>query len=144
MRMKEYQMKDQSSAIALARVQEKIEKAEDKDKEKDKVKVMVTMPFDSENFIKYWTLWKDYKKKQFKFTYATPQSEQASINDLVKLSDGNEQTALKIIEQSLAKGWKGFFELKNEQNGNNKTGTKVSHVTEREFIETAFKRNGGW
>ena len=26
----------------------------------------------------------------------------------------------------------------------NPTKSKVSHVTEREFIETAFKRNGGW
>ncbi len=83
---------------------------------KDKVKVMVTMPFESEEFINYWEMWKEFKRKQFKFTYATPQSEQASLKDLVKLSGGNERIALEIIEQSMAKGWKGFFILKNETN----------------------------
>ena len=34
--------------------------------------------------------------------------------------------------------------FKPNQNANSKTGTKVSHVTETEFIQTAFKRNGGW
>ena len=117
----------------------------DKVMDKDKVKVMVTMPFDSENFIKYWTLWKDYKKKQFKFTYATPQSEQASINDLVKLSKGNEEIALKIIEQSLAKGWKGFFELKNEQNGNTNNFSKVApKITDEQLHEAFIKRNREW
>lgn len=87
---------------------------------KDKVKVMVTMPFESEEFINYWEMWKEFKRKQFKFTYATPQSEQASLKDLVKLSGGDERIALEIIEQSMAKGWKGFFTLKNETNA---TGT---------------------
>jgi len=87
---------------------------------KDKVKVMVTMPFESEEFINYWEMWKEFKRKQFKFTYATPQSEQASLKDLVKLSAGDERIALEIIEQSMAKGWKGFFTLKNETN---ETGT---------------------
>jgi hypothetical protein len=77
---------------------------------------MVTMPFESEEFINYWEMWKEFKRKQFKFTYATPQSEQASLKDLVKLSGGNERIALEIIEQSMAKGWKGFFILKNETN----------------------------
>lgn len=89
----------------------------DKDKEMDKVKVMVMLPFETEEFSNYWAMWKDFKKKQFKFTYATPQSEQAALKDLVKLSNGDEQTALQIIEQSLAKGWKGLFALKNENNG---------------------------
>ena len=87
-----------------------------KDKEMVKDKVMVMLPFETEEFFNYWTMWKDFKKKQFKFTYATPQSEQAALKDLVKLSNGDEQIALQIIEQSLAKGWKGFFALKNETN----------------------------
>jgi len=78
------------------------------------------MPFESQEFINYWEMWKEFKRKQFKFTYATPQSEQASLKDLVKLSGGDERIALEIIEQSMAKGWKGFFTLKNERN---ETGT---------------------
>lgn len=86
----------------------------DKDKVKDKDKVIVILPFESENFYNYWNLWKDYKYKQLNFKFKTPQSEQASLKDLVTLSNGDEQTAIKIIEQSMAKGWKGLFALKNE------------------------------
>ena len=97
---------------------------------KDKVKVMVILPFESEEFINYWEMWKEFKRKQFKFTYATPQSEQAALKDLVKLSDGDEQIALQIIEQSLAKGWKGFFALKNETNA-----TGISYNRKPTFTE---------
>lgn len=108
--------------------------------DKDKEQVTVIMPFESENFIKYWTLWKDYKKKQFKFTYATPQSEQASLKDLVTISNGIETTAIKIIEQSLAKGWKGLFELKNESNATTNNFSKISRTTTEQFNQNAFER----
>jgi hypothetical protein len=97
---------------------------------KDKVKVMVILPFESEEFINYWDMWKEFKRKQFKFTYSTPQSEQAALKDLVKLSNGDEQIALQIIEQSLAKGWKGFFALKNETNA-----TGISYNRKPTFTE---------
>jgi hypothetical protein len=97
---------------------------------KDKVKVMVMLPFESEEFVNYWEMWKEFKRKQFKFTYATPQSEQAALKDLVKLSNGDEQIALQIIEQSLAKGWKGFFALKNETNA-----TGISYNRKPTFTE---------
>lgn len=32
------------------------------------------------------------------------------------MSEGNEENALLIIEQSVANGWKGFFELSKSQN----------------------------
>ena len=103
---------------------------------KDKVMDMVILPFESEDFIKYWTYWKDFKNKQFNFKFKTIQSEQSALNDLVKLSDGYEDMAIKIIEQSMAKGWKGLFKLKNENNetnvGNYPNGYKLSYA-EREW-----------
>ena len=101
---------------------------------KDKVKDMVILPFESENFIKYWTFWKDFKNKQFNFKFKTAQSEQSALNDLVNLSDGFEETAIKIIEQSMAKGWKGLFKLKNDSNesGTYTNNTKLSYP-EREW-----------
>jgi hypothetical protein len=100
---------------------------------KDKVKVMVMLPFESEEFVNYWEMWKEFKRKQFKFTYATPQSEQAALKDLVKLSNGDEQIALQIIEQSLAKGWKGFFALKNETNATGISNNHKPSFSEREW-----------
>ena len=102
---------------------------------KDKVKVMVTMPFESEEFINYWEMWKEFKRKQFKFTYATPQSEQAALKDLVKLSAGDERIALEIIEQSMAKGWKGFFTLKNETNATGISNNRKPTYSEQQATD---------
>lgn len=102
---------------------------------KDKVKVMITMPFESEKFINYWEMWKEFKRKQFKFTYATPQSEQASLKDLVKLSGGDERIALEIIEQSMAKGWKGFFTLKNETNATGISNNRKPTYSEQQATD---------
>ena len=76
----------------------------------------VIMPFESEKFTYYWSLWKDYKKQQFKFTFKTSQSEQAALKDLIKIAEGKEEDCINIIEQSMAKGWKGLFKIKNESN----------------------------
>lgn len=133
--------------------------AKDMDKEKDmdmdKVKEMdkdikwanekiVQIPFHSDSFTTYWAFWKGYKAKEHKFKYKTPQSEQASLNELVKLSNGDESIALKIIEQSMSNGWKGFFPLKNNETyGNTKTHqTRVSHITDQQLHESLAKRFG--
>jgi|694.fasta_scaffold02942_25 hypothetical protein len=117
----------------------------DKVMDKVKDKVMVIMPFDSEIFINYWDLWKDYKKKQLKFTFATPQSEQAALKDLVKLSKGDENTALQIIEQSMAKGWKGLFEIKTNNNGINQTQSRTCpKVTDEQLHQSFIKRANDW
>lgn len=75
---------------------------------------IIILPFDSLKFAEYWSMWKEYKKTQFKFTFKTPQSEQAALKDLIKLSNGDENESINIIEQSMAKGWKGFFAIKKE------------------------------
>ena len=47
-------------------------------------------------------------------------SKEALKNKLIKLSNNNNETAIEIINQSMANGWQGIFELKNNQNGTNK------------------------
>lgn len=76
------------------------------------VKEELIFPFDSDEFLKWWGYWKEYKHKEFKFKYASSISEQATLKELSGLAGGNEETAIKIIEQSMAKNWKGLFELK--------------------------------
>ena len=79
-------------------------------------------PFESEEFKNMWLNWKKYKREQHKFAFKSTTTEQAAVNELVKVSRGEEQTAVAIILQSIAQGWKGFFELKNSiQNGNGNT-----------------------
>jgi hypothetical protein len=77
---------------------------------------LVQYPF-GERFLASWNGWKDYKAQEFKFRFKSPHSEQASLTELVNLAKGHEETAIAIINQSMAKGWKGFFELKTPING---------------------------
>ena len=89
-------------------------------KKKEEKKGVVEFPFNSKIFLKQWEQWKDYKKKEHKFNYKTVQSEQAALLSLSKLAT-NEFEAIEIIHESIANGWKGFFELKNKKNGRQNT-----------------------
>jgi len=85
---------------------------------------------------KTWLKWKDYKKKEFRFSYKSEVSEQAAKNELINLSGGDEKTAIKIIEQSIANGWKGFFKLKI--NGTNKKPVGASNEAVARIIAEQF------
>lgn len=106
---------------------------------KVKEKKEVIFPFLSEKFLDKWNLWVEFKKEQFNFTYKSAISTQAALNELVKLSNGNEIDAIKIIEQSINKGWKGFFQLKTENNGNNNYSKSAPKVTPEQLHEAHIK-----
>ena len=113
-------------------------------KVKDKVKVIennnsIKVPF-SDFFIPYWERWKEYKSKEHKFKYKSEHSETSALNDLFKLSNSNEQTAIAIIEQSIANGWKGFFQLKNQTNGK-KSSKNVGAYELLDELRAEYKAN---
>tara|TARA_R100001163_G_C5065624_1_gene203637 strand:- start:1999 stop:2697 length:699 start_codon:yes stop_codon:yes gene_type:complete len=85
-------------------------------KNNTKKKKGVVLPFDSKEFSTAWQSWKEYKRDEHGFKFKSSASEQASLHQLQNLSGGNEQTAVCIIGQSLANGWRGFFPLKNQHN----------------------------
>jgi len=78
--------------------------------------IEVELPFNSLSFRSSWNEWKDYKKNCHKFSFKTESSEKLSLKQLAKLSKNSESDAIEIINQSIANGWKGFFELKTTQN----------------------------
>lgn len=102
---------------------ESIDSIDKQDNNKPLNNKQVEYPFDSKEFFDLWLNWKDYKKKEFKFNYKSIQSEQAALIQLSNLSNGDLDTALKIINQSFSNGWKGFFELKG--NGTNKRNNQT-------------------
>jgi hypothetical protein len=110
-------------------------------------KLILENPF-SEKFLEEWIIWKNYKKHEFKFLFKSIETEQAALNDLVKKSGGNETIAREIIHQSIANGWKGFFHLKENSNGqsNSKNGRSVNggKVNGAEIVSalTEFNRKG--
>lgn len=89
-------------------------KVKDEVKVKVIAEVKVKYPFDTEKFKEAWEKWKRFKKDQHKFTYRSQDSEEGALRKLDGLSKHHEETAIKIIEQSIAQGWQGLFELKAE------------------------------
>jgi len=82
-------------------------------------KLEIVFPFESDDFLKMWQHWKNYKSKEFKFKFISEESEQSALNGLAKLAK-TENIAIEIISQSMENGWKGFFELKENSNGRSK------------------------
>lgn len=89
------------------------EQKEKEKEEREQAEDKIILPFRSGHFLKLWNHWKNYREREHQFAYASVQSEQAALNKLAKLSAGVEQTAAEILIESMANGWKGFFELKN-------------------------------
>lgn len=77
-------------------------------------------PF-SEQFLEKWQLWKDYRWEEHKFKYKGVISEQARLMQLVTLSGGVEEVAVKIIMQSIENTWSGFWPLPENNNQNGKS-----------------------
>lgn len=112
----------------------------------------LVMPF-SENFLETWQLWKEYKKETFGFEYKGIFSEQMTLKKLVELSDGEEDKAVRIIEQSIMRQWQGLFPLhipssngksKQKQSSTENKSEKQSTGNLRERVSAAFnKRYGG-
>lgn len=75
-----------------------------------------------------WVLWIEFKKTQFKFTYKSLASEQVAINELIELSENNDSKANEIINQSIANGWKGLFQLKPNGKTENKEHKKGTYA----------------
>ncbi|HHT0464839.1 TPA: DNA replication domain protein [Raoultella planticola] len=62
-----------------------------------------------------WEEWKAYRREnRFKAYAPTERSEGAAITELINLSGGDHQAQMLIVQQSMAKGWKGLFELKQK------------------------------
>ena len=76
---------------------------------------MIELPFNTPEFAEAWTDWQEYKLEEFKFKYKSKHSLLAAFKKLHRLAEGNEQTAIAIIEESMANGWKGFFKLKDQE-----------------------------
>jgi len=53
-------------------------------------------------------------------------SKESFLKKLNKLSGGVESVAIEILDQSIANGWQGIFELKNSTNGKGQTNTDAA------------------
>ena len=79
-------------------------------------KLEVVLPWESERFVETWDAWKEYKRDEFGFRFKSPKSEQISLHQLQKYSGGNEDLAIQMIHETIAKGWRGIPEPKIKRN----------------------------
>jgi flagellar hook-associated protein FlgK len=106
----------------------------------------VVNPF-SEAFEEKWKMWLYYKKECHKFEYKSAISEQAALNQLVDLSEGDEEHAARILNQSMANNWKGLFKVHNPKKDKNvksttEKTTKSGNPSTNELKVAFAKRNG--
>jgi hypothetical protein len=74
-------------------------------------------------------VWSEYERHRTeKRSKLTPTARVKAIKNLVKLSRGDPGLAVRVVEQSIANGWTGLFELK----GNN--GTSKTRETAQEWL----------
>lgn len=62
-------------------------------------------------FDRVWEKWKRFKKTQFKFSYKTEESEAIGKKHLFDMSKGLADLAEMIVDNAIAKGYKGLFPL---------------------------------
>lgn len=93
---------------------------------------MIDLPFNTSEFAEAWSDWIEYKEQEFKFRYKSHHSLRAALKKLKRLSNDNEQTAIEIIEESMANGWKGLFKLKDEEKSSAKKEKRLASEIIRE------------
>lgn len=83
-------------------------------KDNDNVNVNgIVYPWEGPRFLEAWGAWKLYREKEHRFKYKTAITEQTALKQLATVANGSEDMALRIMEQSVAFGWKGFFKIKD-------------------------------
>ena len=124
---------DQSQTGSRQIASNKNEKKEKNDKNvRIKRKALPELDYPEELNIVAWEEWKLYRKEMKIRAYQpTTRSEGAAIRDLLSMGNSHDEQH-QIIQQSMAKGWKGLFGLKNN-NASNQNG--YSKVTQQNLIE---------
>lgn len=106
----------------------------------------VVNPF-SDDFKDKWDIWLMYKKEVHNFQYKSAISEQAALNQLVDLSEGDEDHAARILNQSMANNWKGLFKVhnpkKDKKDGKSTTETAANGKATASDLRAAFVRRNG-
>jgi hypothetical protein len=74
----------------------------------------VVWPFNSDQFMNAWKEWEADRRERRIKAYTT-RGLQTALHELQTMSNNDERTAIKIIGQSIAKGWQGLFPIRNER-----------------------------
>lgn len=113
--------KNETQKVTLSALQKALPEEEEEEEVKDKIppnpprgrEPKKSYPYPEQLNAEAWDEWKAYRSEmRFKAYAPTERSEGAAITELINLSGGNHTRQMQIVKQSMAKGWKGLFELK--------------------------------
>ncbi|CAH5135994.1 hypothetical protein AI2925V1_1352 [Klebsiella pneumoniae] len=113
--------KNETQKVTLPALQKALPEEEEEEEVKDKIppnpprgrEPKKSYPYPEQLNAEAWDEWKAYRSEmRFKAYAPTERSEGAAITELINLSGGNHTRQMQIVKQSMAKGWKGLFELK--------------------------------
>lgn len=77
-----------------------------------------SLPFPSEEFKTTWNEWIEYRKER-KLPKYVPRGLKMTFSKLVRESDNDEQTAIKMVENSMEQNYQGIFKIKIYAHSNN-------------------------
>jgi len=104
----------------------------------------LTSPF-TEAFDQTWEMWKTWRWETHHFKYANPISEQAALNELVDMAEGDEDHAKRIVNRSISRNWKGFYKVHNPKKDKDgeSTSKKTAGKPANDDLKAVYiKRNG--
>ncbi len=78
---------------------------------KNTSKKEVVYPFTEIEFSEMWKTWLQERRDRRYKSY-TDNGEQAALHNLKKMANDDYRIAIAIVQQSIAQGWQGLFELK--------------------------------
>lgn len=83
---------------------------------KNTSKKEVVFPFTEIEFLETWNAWLQERRDRRYKSY-TDNGEQAALHNLKKMANDDYRIAIAIVQQSIAQGWQGLFELKRAKSG---------------------------
>lgn len=92
--------------------EEEIDRKIEREERKKGTHLTVVMPWETDSFLNIWNIWCKFRTSELNKPKYKEMGEQAALKKLSEMAGGDEATAHKIIEQSIANAWQGLFELK--------------------------------
>ena len=134
----------EGNASVMQRREEKRreEREEEIDRKKEGTHLTVVMPWQTNSFSEIWGIWCKFRTTELRKPKYKEMGEQAALKKLSEMAGGDEATAHKIIEQSIANAWQGLFELKINKPHYNGKQPAVTEKLMRDIADDIA--TGGW
>ena len=113
------------------------ESPKEKEKPKDATEEFIekSVKEDFKPIMREWCQYKREKKQKY-----TPTGLKACYAKLLKLSNGNPNTAQQIVEQSMASNWAGLFTLDNKFAKKEPIGMFLRNNTDEKYLNQKIKQ----